>query len=65
VSTVPAALAARWDHARRRRVAAAMLADLPLAALATTEVAFDDAPRAYELLDRRAPDVLHVALRYP
>jgi 2-desacetyl-2-hydroxyethyl bacteriochlorophyllide A dehydrogenase len=65
VSTIPATLSDRWDVARRRRVAAALLDDLPLAALATTEVAFDDAARAYEALDRRAPGVLHVALRYP
>jgi len=65
VSTIPAALAGRWDLARRRRVASALIGDLPLPALATTEVPFDDAPRAYELLDRRESGVLHVALRYP
>jgi 2-desacetyl-2-hydroxyethyl bacteriochlorophyllide A dehydrogenase len=65
VSTVPAALSARWDPARRRRAAVSLLGALPLAAVATTEVPFDDAARAYELLDRRAPGVLHVALRYP
>jgi 2-desacetyl-2-hydroxyethyl bacteriochlorophyllide A dehydrogenase len=64
VSTIPAALAGRWDVARRRRVAAALLDELPLAALATTEVAFDDAPLAYEALDRRDAGVVHVALRY-
>jgi 2-desacetyl-2-hydroxyethyl bacteriochlorophyllide A dehydrogenase len=64
VSTIPAALAGRWDVARRRRVAAGLLDVLPLRALATTEVPFEDAPRAYEALDRRAPGVLHVALRY-
>jgi 2-desacetyl-2-hydroxyethyl bacteriochlorophyllide A dehydrogenase len=64
VSTVPAALAARWDVVRRRRVAGALLADLPLAALATTEFAFEEAPAAYRALDARAPGVLHVALRY-
>ena len=64
VSTIPAALAGRWDVARRRRVAAGLLDVLPLSALATTEVPFEDAPRAYEALDRRAPGVLHVALRY-
>jgi 2-desacetyl-2-hydroxyethyl bacteriochlorophyllide A dehydrogenase len=64
VSTIPAALAGRWDVARRRRVAAGLLDVLPLSALATTEVPFEEAPRAYEALDRRAPGVLHVALRY-
>jgi 2-desacetyl-2-hydroxyethyl bacteriochlorophyllide A dehydrogenase len=65
VSTIPAALTDRWDVARRRRVAAELLDDLPLAALATTEMAFDDAASAYEALDRRARGVVHVALRYP
>ena len=65
VSTIPAALAGRWDVARRRRVAAALLDVLPLSALATTEIPFDEAPQAYAALDRRAPGVVHVALRYP
>jgi 2-desacetyl-2-hydroxyethyl bacteriochlorophyllide A dehydrogenase len=65
VSTIPAALAGRWDVTRRRRVAAALLDELPLSAVATTELAFDDAPLAYEALDRRAAGVVHVALRYP
>jgi 2-desacetyl-2-hydroxyethyl bacteriochlorophyllide A dehydrogenase len=64
VSTIPAALAGRWNSARRRAAAAALLAELPLSALATTEVAFEDAARAYELLAGRAAGVLHVALRY-
>jgi 2-desacetyl-2-hydroxyethyl bacteriochlorophyllide A dehydrogenase len=65
VSTIPAALSGRWDVPRRRRLAAALLAELPLAALATTEISFDEAPLAYEALDRRAAGVVHVALRYP
>lgn len=64
VSTIPAALAGRWDHARRRATAAALLDVLPLAGLATTEFAFTDAARAYEALDRQAAGVVHVALRY-
>jgi 2-desacetyl-2-hydroxyethyl bacteriochlorophyllide A dehydrogenase len=64
VSTVPAPLAGRWDITRRRRVAAELLDELPVAALATTEFPFDDAPQAYEALDGRAPGIVHVALRY-
>jgi threonine dehydrogenase-like Zn-dependent dehydrogenase len=64
VSTIPAALAGRWDVARRRSAAAVLLGVLPLAALATTEFPFDEAARAYEALDRRAPGVVHAALRY-
>jgi 2-desacetyl-2-hydroxyethyl bacteriochlorophyllide A dehydrogenase len=64
VSTIPAALSARWDVARRRRAAVALLGELPLAALATTEFAFADAAAAYRALDSREPGVFHVALRY-
>jgi 2-desacetyl-2-hydroxyethyl bacteriochlorophyllide A dehydrogenase len=64
VSTIPAALAGRWDVARRRRVAVALLDELPVAALATTEFAFAEAAAAYRALDRQEPGVFHVALRY-
>ena len=65
VSTIPAALAGRWDVARRRREAVALLADLPLSALATTEFAFEDAPAAYRALAGGDAGAVHVALRYP
>jgi 2-desacetyl-2-hydroxyethyl bacteriochlorophyllide A dehydrogenase len=64
VTTIPAALTARWDVGRRRHVAVGLLGKLPLAALATTEFAFQDAPAAYRALDTREPGVVHVALRY-
>ena len=64
VSTIPAVLSGRWDVARRRREAVALLGELPLAALATTEYDFEDAAAAYEALDAGAAGVLHVALRY-
>jgi 2-desacetyl-2-hydroxyethyl bacteriochlorophyllide A dehydrogenase len=64
VSTIPAALAGRWDIGRRRRAAVVLLGELPLAALATTEFAFEQAPEAYRALDNREPGVVHVALRY-
>ncbi len=64
VSTVPAALAGRWDVDRRRRVAVGLLGELPLSALATTEFPFGEAAAAYEALDRREAGVFHVALRY-
>jgi hypothetical protein len=64
VSTIPAALSERWDVGRRRREAVALLGELPLAALATTEYAFEDAAAAFAALDAGAPGVLHAALRY-
>jgi 2-desacetyl-2-hydroxyethyl bacteriochlorophyllide A dehydrogenase len=64
VSTIPAGLTSRWDVGRRREVAVGLLAELPLSALATTEVAFEDAPAAFRALDTREAGVVHVALRY-
>jgi 2-desacetyl-2-hydroxyethyl bacteriochlorophyllide A dehydrogenase len=64
VSTIPAALATRWDVGRRRQVAVGLLGELPLAELATTEFGFEEAPAAYQALDTRQPGVVHVALRY-
>ena len=64
VSTIPAALAGRWDVARRRRVAVGLLGELPLSALATTEFAFGEAAAAYEALDSHRPGIFHVALRH-
>jgi 2-desacetyl-2-hydroxyethyl bacteriochlorophyllide A dehydrogenase len=64
VSTIPAALAGRWDVPRRRRAVARLMTELPLKLLATHEVPFERAAQAYEALDRRAPGLMHVALRY-
>jgi 2-desacetyl-2-hydroxyethyl bacteriochlorophyllide A dehydrogenase len=64
VSTIPARLSDRWDVARRRRAAVALLGELPLGALATTEFPFEEAAAAYEALDSGDPRVVHVALRY-
>jgi 2-desacetyl-2-hydroxyethyl bacteriochlorophyllide A dehydrogenase len=44
VSTIPAALAGRWDRRRRLEAARELLTDLPLAALATHEFPFERAP---------------------
>jgi 2-desacetyl-2-hydroxyethyl bacteriochlorophyllide A dehydrogenase len=65
VSTIPSALAARWDRKRRRAAAAALLAELPVAALATHEFPFERAGDAYAAVDRADGGLLHVALRFP
>ena len=65
VSTIPAALAGRWDRARRRAAARALLAELPVAALATHEFPFERAAEAYAAVDRGEPGLIHAALRYP
>ena len=64
VSTIPAALQARWDVERRRAAALHLLDVLPLGPVATTEFAFDDAAGAYAAIDRGEQGVVHVALRY-
>jgi 2-desacetyl-2-hydroxyethyl bacteriochlorophyllide A dehydrogenase len=64
VSTIPERLAGEWTYERRRRVALELVEELPLGALATHEFAFDDAPAAFEMLDRDEEEVVHAALRY-
>ena len=64
VSTLDPALAPRWDRARRAGLVSALLEQLPLNALITHRVAFDQAAAAYELLDRRAGECLQVVLDY-
>jgi threonine dehydrogenase-like Zn-dependent dehydrogenase len=64
VSTIPAALAASWTLARRQRVAAELLGELPLAALATHELPFERAAEAFAALDRADEGLMHVALSY-
>ena len=64
VSTIPAALAGRWDRARRRAAARALLSELPLEALATHEFPFERAPEAYAAVAGDDPGLIHAALRY-
>ena len=64
VSTLPAALTARWDRARRAELAWRLVRELPLPDLATHAFAFEDAAQAYACADRRDPGLLHAALRY-
>jgi threonine dehydrogenase-like Zn-dependent dehydrogenase len=65
VSTIPSAQAAAWTVARRRQVAAELLEQLPLAALATHELPLDRAADAFAALDRAEEGLMHVALSYP
>jgi 2-desacetyl-2-hydroxyethyl bacteriochlorophyllide A dehydrogenase len=63
VSTIPFAQAGQWDRARRRAAAAALLHELPLAALATHAFPFERAPEAYAAVDRAEDGLIHAALR--
>ena len=65
VSTIAPELRGRWDRSRRFDVALDRLATLDADALVTHRVPFSEAGRAYELLDERADDPLHVVFEYP
>jgi 2-desacetyl-2-hydroxyethyl bacteriochlorophyllide A dehydrogenase len=64
VSTLPAALSARWDRGRRAEAAWRLARELPLSVLATHEFPFERAAEAYARVDARAGGLLHAALRY-
>jgi threonine dehydrogenase-like Zn-dependent dehydrogenase len=64
VSTIPGALASRWDRVRRRDVALELLADLPVESLATHEFHFERAADAFAAIDRGEEDLIHAVLRY-
>jgi threonine dehydrogenase-like Zn-dependent dehydrogenase len=64
VSSIPAALSDRWSVARRRAAARDLMDELPLSTLATHEFPVDEAPAAFEALDRGREGLLHAALRY-
>jgi 2-desacetyl-2-hydroxyethyl bacteriochlorophyllide A dehydrogenase len=56
--------AVRWDRLRRLETTQALLAALPLAALASHTLPLEHAPEAYAALDRGDDGVVHVALAY-
>ena len=64
VSTLPAALSARWDRSRRAEVAWSLVRELPLPVLATHEFPFEQAAEAYASVDRKEAGLIHATLRY-
>lgn len=64
VTTIPSHLAGRWTLDRRRATVRSLLAELPLAALATHTFPFAEAPAVFEALDRGEDSILHAALSY-
>ncbi|HZD71144.1 MAG TPA: zinc-binding alcohol dehydrogenase [Actinomycetes bacterium] len=64
VSTLPAALTARWDRGRRAELAWSLCRQLPLPLLATHEFPFEQAADAYARVDRKQDGLIHAALRY-
>ena len=65
VSTIPAALGARWDRGRRAQLAWRLLRELPVAVLCTHEFPFEAAAEAYAHTDRKQDGLIHAALAYP
>ncbi len=57
--------AGRWDRPRRLETTRALLAELPLAPIASHTFPFERAPEAYEALARGDDGLVHVALAYP
>jgi len=64
VSTIPAAQAGQWTLGRRRHVAAGLLSELPLHALATHTFPLAAVADAFDALDRGAEGLMHAALCY-
>jgi 2-desacetyl-2-hydroxyethyl bacteriochlorophyllide A dehydrogenase len=64
VSTIPAVLSAQWTIRRRREVAHALLARLPLEHVATHDFPFSEAASAFAAVDQGQAGLVHAALRY-
>jgi len=64
VSTIPARLAGTWTLSRRRREAAGLLVELPLAQLCTHVFPFDQAAEAFRAVDQGEPGLMHAVLEY-
>jgi 2-desacetyl-2-hydroxyethyl bacteriochlorophyllide A dehydrogenase len=64
VSTLPAALTARWDRQRRAGAAWRLVRELPLSTLTTHEFPFERAAEAYACVDRGGDGLVHAVLRY-
>ena len=64
VSTVPAALSARWALPRRRMEAAELLRELPLTDLCTHFFPFKHAAEAFRAVDEGADGLMHAVLDY-
>jgi threonine dehydrogenase-like Zn-dependent dehydrogenase len=64
VSTLPAALSARWDRRRRAELTWRLARELPLEVLATHEFPFEQAADVYACLDAGQGDLVHAVLRY-
>ena len=64
VSTIPARLSTRWTLSRRRRAAAELLPELPLAQLSTHVFPFSQAAEAFRAVDEGTLGLMHAVLDY-
>jgi 2-desacetyl-2-hydroxyethyl bacteriochlorophyllide A dehydrogenase len=64
VGQVNPALAPRWDRARRMRLVLDLLPRLPLTALISHRIPFEDGAAAYRLLDECPGETVQVVLTY-
>jgi 2-desacetyl-2-hydroxyethyl bacteriochlorophyllide A dehydrogenase len=64
VSSIPARLAHRWTFDRRRDAVRRLLAELPLAELATHEFPFGAAQEAFAAVDEGREGLIHAVLAY-
>jgi 2-desacetyl-2-hydroxyethyl bacteriochlorophyllide A dehydrogenase len=64
VSNIDPCLSPRWTAARRRELALGYLSELHLEELITHAFPFDQAHRAYQLIDGRPDEVVQVLLQY-
>ncbi|MFW5688701.1 MAG: zinc-dependent alcohol dehydrogenase [Spirochaetota bacterium] len=62
VSHLTPQLCPRWDHARRTAVAWELVRTIEPGALITHRLGLDEAPRAYDLIEHHAEDVLQIVL---
>lgn len=64
VSTLAAEVRGRWTKERRTQVALDHLAAMPVDSLVTHRVPFEEAPRAYRLVEDTPDDALQILLTY-
>jgi threonine dehydrogenase-like Zn-dependent dehydrogenase len=63
--SVPVELSARWTHERKFRSALRLMPEMRLGLLVTHTLPFEEASRAYEMVDKRPEDCIQVVLQYP
>lgn len=63
-SSVPVELSPRWTHERKFRSALSLMPEMPLDSLVTHTFPFEEAGKAYELVDKHPEECIQVVLEY-